>query len=202
MIAPQFASVPPEPATSRVAVSSQAKPTPAQTLSHELSLVAARNQQLPPKHTGGVTLTMSFTHVPTAPSITPASPVTTQPPFVSAFPIAVLNFVSAAVRQAGSAFAAPEVIAFCQHLSLALTFFAAAFCLATAHFCAGVALAWMTPAVTVSARAWVRSGLRQPTTRPWEPCRGESRASDDPHTGRSRIASRKPVYRGTVAASW
>src|SRR5713101_4942514 len=83
---------------------------------------------------------MSLTHVSATPSIV----------FASAFPIAVLNFISAAMRQAVSALVAPVASAFCQHLSLAPIFFAAALFFATAHFCAGVALAWRIPALTTS----------------------------------------------------
>jgi len=100
--------------------------------------------------TVGVSVTMLLTHLSAAPSIAFPSPVTAQPPFASAFPIAVLNFISAAMRQAVSALVAPVANAFCQHLSLAPIFFAAALFFATAHFCAGVALAWRIPALTTS----------------------------------------------------
>jgi hypothetical protein len=48
----------------------------------------------------GVSATMLLTHVSTASSITLASPVVVQQPFPSILEMVVLNFVSAAVRQA------------------------------------------------------------------------------------------------------
>ncbi len=62
-----------------------------------------------------------------------SSPVETQPPLVSAFWIAVLNFVSADMRQAVSALGAPVPMAFCHHLSFAAIFFAAALFFAMAQ---------------------------------------------------------------------
>jgi hypothetical protein len=88
--------------------------------------------------TVGVTDTMLLTHFSATLSILIPSPVETQPPLASAFWIAVLNFVSADLRQAVSALAAPVAMAFCQHLSFAAIFFVAALLFAMAHFSAGV----------------------------------------------------------------
>src|SRR5215467_10009904 len=88
--------------------------------------------------TGGVSATMLLTQVSAALSMALASPVTTQPPFASAFAIAVSNFETAALRQLGSAVAAPDRNAFCQQLAFAATFLTASLFLATAHFSAGV----------------------------------------------------------------
>jgi hypothetical protein len=86
----------------------------------------------------GVKSTMLATHASTAFSMFDSSPVTAQAPEDSAFAMAAWNFVSAADRQAPSAAGSPVAMAFCQHLSFVVAFFAAALFFATAHFCAGV----------------------------------------------------------------
>src|SRR4029453_10490760 len=95
-------------------------------------------------------VTTSSTNASTFASITPASPVDRQPPFVSALANLSANFPSMlalhATRRPGL------MTSFDQHLSLRSVFFPVSRILLEAHSCAGVAPAPATPVAATRAK--------------------------------------------------
>src|SRR5262245_2361319 len=142
-IAPQLASVPPDPAVSRVAVSLQVSPFAAHTSSHDSGLLPVpRYQQFPANetpeagHASVSSAATSATNASTLSSMACASPLVAHPPFPSSFVKVDVSLLLHFWTFVGSA-AMPVSAASASRSSRHFAFFPAALILAPAHlFCA------------------------------------------------------------------